>query len=217
MAIIIISGGIGSGKTLLAVKQIVTRDKPAFVNFEVSHPKAQRLKWGDLFLGEGKERTINWEFWKDAQRKGGFDVYLDEIHNLIPSRKSMSSQSILLNQWLSQVRKLLGSTNENNLYIITQRPDSIDIHFRHLAQLWWQPHKQKFPVQEWTTVIDSQTQKLTARMLPLMRVWHEAYRTQDDMLYGINRTVYRPFIANRYYQYYDTHAIVDFGDVEYIP
>lgn len=216
IAIIVICGGIGSGKTLLAVKQLITRDRKAYVNFEVNHSKAQRLKWTDLFTGEGKERKINWEFWKASQLTG-FDLYLDELTNLVPARRSMSSQNVMLMQWLSQIRKILGSTHENNLYLITQRPDSIDIHFRYMAQWWWQPHKQVFPVREWTNVIDTKTKRLTAKELPLMRVWHEAYRTQDDMLYGVNKVVYHPFIANRYYQYYDTHAIVDFGDEEFIP
>lgn len=219
MAIIIIVGGIGSGKTLLAVRHMKERQKPCYANFSVKLPDVTRLRWDHLFTldDKGKPEAINWDFWRQVQLSG-IDVYGDEWHNVQNSRRSMSKQSILMNNLNSQLRKILGSDNHNNFYVITQRPEAIDLHLRYLAQWWWLPRKQAFRHHQVPTqVIDTKTGKLVYKMLPAMRIWHEAYRSQNDLELGINKVVYPPFIANDYYRYYDTHCLVDFGGEEFVP
>lgn len=137
----LIIGGIGSGKTLSVVKEIMDRNQNSFVNFSVKHKKAERLKISHLITEEkeissrGKvtsKKAVNWEFWRQMSKEN-FDIYLDEVHNILHSRMAMHKFNILLSTWLSQIRKMLGSSERNHLYMITQRLNGIDISARHLA------------------------------------------------------------------------------------
>lgn len=219
MAIIFIVGGIGSGKTIIAVRQLVNRKQHSLTNFDVKLPYVERLKWDDLLVmgDKGKAVGVNWDFWKERQLKG-FSIYLDEASALLSARRSMTAQAVHLSSWGTQIRKILGSDNANNLYIITQRPESVDVNFRYLAQWWWRPIKQVFSeCLVSTEVIDTKTGRAVIRQLPMARFAWEGYRSYSDYEMGTNKVVYPPFIGNDYYRYYDTHRIVDFGGEEYIP
>ena len=102
----IIVGGIGMGKTLTAVKEIVDRNQPAFSNFDLYGITHERLKYSHLFDitadDKGKETMkLNFDFWNKQTKKGGFDIYLDEFHNVMSSRRSMSKKNVLMSDWLS--------------------------------------------------------------------------------------------------------------------
>ena len=90
-------GGVGQGKTVTAVKEILHRKETCFSNFNVKCPYMTRLKKEHIISyeeQEGKKKPkmcVNWKFWKDETEKGGFDVYIDEAHNIMNSRRAMSS------------------------------------------------------------------------------------------------------------------------------
>jgi hypothetical protein len=58
--IIIILGGIGSGKTLTAVKEIVDNKQYALTNFKLKNVKNyHRLKIADILIKEDKKYKVN--------------------------------------------------------------------------------------------------------------------------------------------------------------
>jgi len=215
--IIIIVGGIGCGKTLFIMRELIIRRKAAFVNFQVRDiPRIIRMKW-DYILQEdevmndkGKPKrqlNINWDFWKRMQPYG-FDIHWDEIHNAIPSRRGMSKRNMLLNQWLSQIRKIMGDSKLYNLYCITQRPKSIDIHFRYMAHMWLKPQFMEYPnilvpTQVW------ENDRYVLKELPFAEVLVTAYHTEEDLEYGSRPMPWLRFPANPLYRYYDSYGIVE--------
>jgi len=170
--IIVISGGIGSGKSLTAVKHAVEESKhnKVLTNFTLKNIKNYyRLKKDDVLLTttDGKKTTtqVNWEFWENTRN---VDIFLDELHNLINSRRAMSKENIAYSEWIAQIRKIWGEQGDqnhldtlkkmnnnlfhkvvdrfiaksNNIYLITQKVRKIDINFRELCHVYIQCHKQ---------------------------------------------------------------------------
>lgn len=123
--IILISGGIGSGKTLSAVKMCLEDSKHnlVFTNFKLKKIKNyKRLKWDNMLIDtvDKKKSTekkvvtrqeVNWEFWK---KQNACDIYLDEMHNIVDSRQSQNKKSVLFSHWLSQIRKIWGQSGDQN-------------------------------------------------------------------------------------------------------
>lgn len=172
--IIVLSGGVGSGKSISAVRYAMDSDN-VLANFSLKHhPKFTRLKREHIIL-ENKsvpegcrkpvvEKKVNWDFWRQHQNS---DVFLDEIHNIMNSRTAMSKTNILMSEWLSQVRKLWGSSGDinmlkylrkmpnksfnkyfpyilhrsRNLWFVTQRPRKVDINVRDLCHVFIQCSK----------------------------------------------------------------------------
>ena len=226
----LIIGGIGSGKTISAVKSIIDRKIPAFTNFPIDYKFATRLKEEHIVNKEvsnvtktGKETykyNVNWEFWRKEQQNK-FDIYLDEVHNMLSSRRSISSWNVNVSKWLSQIRKLLGSNKHNHLYLITQRLYGIDVTARELAgeiiYLRGIVGKRLVP----TAIV--QGGRLKTKMLPetyiikhyfrgeecldKFEMFKAGHETDDSMSY---------FLANPYYRFYDTYDIVEFGESVYV-
>jgi len=193
--IIILLGGIGSGKSLSAVKEIIDTNQYALTNFNLMGIKNfHRIKFADIIKKEKKGLKVNWEFWEDVRRKHkNYSIYLDEIHNIIHSRRAMSKTNILMSKWVSQIRKILSDSPNNHLYLISQTMRKIDVDFRDLAQIiiWCKKiirRNRVFIKQYWFNGFDS-------------FVMERKYLT-------------RGFLGNRYFKYYKTGEMVTFTDAE---
>lgn len=195
--IIALIGGVGSGKTLTAVKLIKESKIKAMVNFNAKLLNAVRIKESDIIIkGEKKDDwRVNWEYWdRLREKRKDFSVYLDEVHNLIHSRNSMSKRNILMSKWVSQIRKILSDSETCHLYIISQTLRKIDIDFKELVHLYITCQKFKHGPQIWIK----------------NRYYDEAYLYDP---YAKPKAV-MSFLGNPYFQYYDTNEMVKFGDDE---
>jgi len=219
----IIVGGIGSGKTLSVVKDVLMRKQPIFTNFQLFNIEHTRLRYQHLFVMDDEDKRIlglNYDFWKS--QKGGFDIILDEFHNLMASRRSMSKRNIYLSDWLSQIRKILGESERNNLYLLTQKLRRIDINSRDLAHEVVLCRKQVYAdVIIDTMVYNRDEDCYVTRKLPLTLIYKYYFAGCDEMnnfeLFG-KASYYKisRFVANIYYKFYDSYAMVDFGSDEYL-
>lgn len=128
----------GSGKTLSMVNKIVNSPDKWYHNINgLKWTNAERLKWDMILLESGDKKTReikpNWDFWQEQKKKGPVNICLDEIGNIYGSRTSMSKRNIVINAWMSQIRKLTSSTGNHHLYLILQRLKSLDVFARNLA------------------------------------------------------------------------------------
>ncbi len=198
-------GGIGSGKTLSIVKEIVDRKNYPITNFDLKKIKFHRLSFDDLIttdeiLEEGQKKPkiikkVNWAFWEGIRKKHKyFSVYLDEAHNIINARASMSKSNILLSKWVSQIRKVLSDDPVNHLYIITQKPRKIDINFRDLTQI----------------VINCSCIEFKKGKIYIVQDFYDGF----DAYYEGRKKARTWFKANPYFKYYDTKEMVTFSDAD---
>jgi hypothetical protein len=219
--IIIITGGIGSGKTLTAVKEILSRKNEVFTNFKLKNIKYTRLKQNHLFHKKKGKHKLNFDFWRSQTKKRNFDIYLDEFHNLMGSRRSMSKKNVLLSDWLSQIRKILGESEKNNLYLITQKLRRIDVNSRDLAHMAIKCEKQLIEEVPIPTEVINNKGKIETKQLPLCLIYLHYFEDSDALNayenYGVNTCQYTiRFIANWFYKYYDSYELIDFGSEEYL-
>ena len=155
--LIIILGDRGGGKTLAAVRRMVLRQRKckalAYTNFPVKKIKHVMLD-EHSFIKEvpqekGKDKLeVNWDYWREIiekHKKSGqpFDIYIDEAHNVVSSRNSMSKKSQLYSDWIAQLRKILGENAGNTCCIISQTLKKIDVNFRDLADYVMKCNKYK--------------------------------------------------------------------------
>lgn len=219
--IIIVIGGIGSGKSVSIIKELVDRKEKSFVNFscfKLKHTK--RLKRGMLFTkNEQKKDIVNFDFWKNEINSGGFDIYLDEFHNVMNSRRSMSKQNVLMSNWLSQIRKIMGNSEKHNLYVISQKPRRIDVNSRELAHIVIYCRKLIHPFSIPTIVRENG--RIRKRNLPVVEIFKYYFRSLEELDHWkmtgkkcMIKTTH--FIANSYYKYYDSYELIDFGNEEYL-
>lgn len=197
--IYIFLGGIGSGKSLSMIRSIVDRkDNFALTNFRLKKIKNyHRIKFSDIIipaLEKGDKPRVNWEFWDAIRKKHkNFSIYIDEIHNVIHARRSMSKENILMSKWVSQIRKILQDKPNNNLYIISQTMSKIDKDFRDLAHL----------------IIKCRAIKLEKEVI----IIQDVYTSYEHYEYGVKSfTSY--FRGKKYFDYYDSLDMVTFGDSE---
>ncbi len=138
--ILVITGNIGSGKSLSIARMIKNRKQFVFTNFRLKGIKNyQRLKFNDIIIQAEKIKDwrVNWDFWDKARNKHkSFSIYLDEVHNVISSRESSSKKNILMSRWLAQIRKLTNDSQTNNLILISQTYRKLDVDFRDLTQIY---------------------------------------------------------------------------------
>lgn len=218
--IIIVSGGIGMGKTLSVVKEIIERNQNTFTNFNLFDVPFTRLRYDHLFKEDNKKLKLNFKFWKDQVKKGGFDIYLDEFHNVMGSRRSMSKQNVLLSNWLSQIRKILGSSERNHLYLLTQKLRRIDINSRDLSQLSIKCDKQLLKNVLIPTEI-TQKGKTIIKKLPMTIIYKSYFKDADTLdayeKFGVGKKIMTTrFIGNWYYKYFDSYELIDFGSEDYV-
>lgn len=201
-------GGVGSGKTLSVVKNIVDDNySMAFTNFKLKKIKHyHRIKIDDIITAEQvnigtekkpkfrKETAINWDYWNKVRKEHKyFSIYLDEVHNIVHSRSSMSRRNVMMSKWISQIRKVLQDSNFNHIYLISQKINRIDVAFRELAHLFIECRK----IEVKGKVIVLQTHYASL----------EEYRFNMPLF-----TTY--FVGNPYFKYYDSLELIDFGDQE---
>jgi len=203
--IIIIVGGIGSGKSLTMVKELVSNSKEthAFTNFSTKKIKnVERIRM-DMILNyemdkKGQQRpvSINYDYWKTLRKENKrFSIYLDEVHNILNSRASMSKNNQLITTWLAQIRKVFGDSEKDHLYLITQKIMRIDVALRDLAHIIIECNK--FIKNKKVYIIQDYYNSL------------EAYFSNHKM--GS-----KAFLGNKYFGYYDSYELIDFGNSVYL-
>ena len=200
--IILYLGGIGSGKSLSAVRQIQLNKQFCYTNFKLKNTKNyKRLEHTDILnfevdekKGTQKPSSVNWNFWDKARKEHkSFSIYIDEIHNLIHARQSMSRRNILMSKWVSQIRKITSDSMTNNLYLISQTIRKVDVDFRELAHL----------------IITCDKVGIEGEYY----IINKYYEGLEDYEMRIKAgTSY--FKAKDYYRYYNTNEMVEFGDSE---
>jgi len=233
--IIGILGGIGSGKSVSATRNIVRRNCPVFVNYNVNHPKVTRLKKEHIILDDvighkqnGTEiikKKLNWDFWNEHKHEG-YDICLDEVHNLVHSRMAMTKNNVLLTQWISQIRKILGENENHHIWLISQRIERIDVAFRDLMMKIIHCEKIQLPTKIPTKV--RRKGKILTKMVQITFIvqyeftgidcvkmyqfWLENRRLAKRMRLYKKRL----FLANPYFRHYDSYEIINFGEDAYL-
>lgn len=144
-------GNMGSGKTACMVREIVLNDddKTTFSNIILKGKKKKVVQINrDMIFKkrvikvkkDGEEVTklaLNDTFWKNTRTAYpcGINVVLDEAHTLIDSRRAMSSENVIMNDFMSLLRRILGDSGEGygELVLITQLGRRLDVNARELA------------------------------------------------------------------------------------
>lgn len=201
--IVVFLGGIGSGKTLSAIREIRKRKQFVFTNFNIKQIKDyHRIKFTDVIIpGEKKsDYDVNWKFWEKQRSKHDyFSIYLDEVHNIIDARASNTVINRLMSKWVSQIRKITSDTTQNNLFLISQKIRRIDVNFRELAHVFVECRK---------------VQTFDKNDKPVKTFIVQDYFNGIDNYEKDRRACRLAFRAEPYYKYYDTTEMVKFSDVE---
>ena len=222
--ILTMSGGVGSGKTISAVRQAIVEaeNNQVITNFTIKGLKNHyRLKQGDIIVnhaeeGKKKDLEVNWDFWNEHKN---CDIFLDEVHNMMNSRNSMSAENKKYSEWIAQIRKVWGASGDqnyldalnrmnsnmfhkyhqeiyarsNNIYFITQKPRKIDVNIKDLVHVHIQCSK---------------------KMIKGRCVIFQAHFLGNDNESGIEMMEYgaKPkmtyFLADPYFNKYDSYEII---------
>ena len=146
-------GKMGSGKTACMVREMVlnTDEKTTFSNIILkSKGKKKNVVQinRDMIFKEVvvKERPkspnitklmLNAEYWRGTKDKfqDGINVVIDEAHTLMDSRRAMSNTSVIMNDFMALLRRILGDSGEGygELVLITQLGRRLDVNARELA------------------------------------------------------------------------------------
>lgn len=176
----------GSGKSLLLVKkayEYYKAGKTIYSNIDLSFPYKQ-LDYNDI---------INYKLENAV-------VILDEIHQLLPSRRSLSKINVkICDGFLSMVRK-----KRLIIYGSTQTQRKVDVRFReeadyiHLCEKWAYINKR------WLQISESEDLDIK---IPIM-----VASTILQTFSGI--TVHDSFVGNNYYNLYDTTQIIEVKNIK---
>lgn len=203
--IIAIVGGIGSGKTLTAVRWVIRNNLFAYTNIVLkNYPYWSRLKYSDIIKYEKNEKTgilkavgVNWDYWnKKVLESKNFSVVIDELHNIAHSRQFMSAENRFIGQWVSQIRKILYDKKYNDLVIISQSPFKIDIDIRELCHI----------------IISCETRNLRRGRLLVINKWFNGIEAFSANVHYMKTW----FIGNQYFKFYDTLQIVQLEPTGYL-
>ncbi len=170
------------------------------------------------------KKRLNWDFWNDLiDKREDWDIALDEVHNLVHSRMSMTKNNVLLSVWISQIRKILGNSKKNHIYLVTQKLDRLDVAFRDLTHTIVYCEKIEHKTTIATITRDGGRKQI--RQLPKTFIiqyyfigeqavarYRQFTMTRDKSLYD-KRTF---FIGNPYFQFYDSFSLVRFGERVYL-
>lgn len=141
---------MGSGKSAACVREILTdttgmtyfsniRTHPSVKNNILIKPEMIINKTpilnikGNPVMKNGNPAmrySVNREFWQAASKKyNGLNVIIDEAHSVLNARKSMSSPTQAVLDWISLLRRVLGSTQAGygRLYLVTQIERRLDV------------------------------------------------------------------------------------------
>lgn len=147
----IILGNVGSGKTAFQVREMYhnPQRRTTYSNIKTPLPNVVQINPNMIITNEivdhkknrktGEtepvyKQSLNIDFWKNI--KEPINVTLDEAHSILNSRRSMSKTNIIITDWLSLIRRILGETQSGygTLTFITQLPKRIDIIARDMAR-----------------------------------------------------------------------------------
>jgi len=176
----LIIGRQGSGKTLFLVKKAYEYYKAGYTiysNVHLNFPY-QKLKYKDII---------------DCKLNNGM-VILDEIHLLLPARRSMRTiNQQICDSFLSMVRK-------KNLivYGTTQTERKVDIRFREEKDFFYVCNKYAYVNKQWVEIMHNQN---LSKSVPIM-----IKLTATEMFSGNSIDV--SFIGNEYFKFYDTTQII---------
>lgn len=145
----LIIGNVGSGKTAMAVRDIVLSRLPIHSNIETTHiPHNTLIQKEHIFKKElvrvkktGEEvfkTVLNEEYWKELKtKKPAISVYIDEAHTLLNPRRSMSETNKVMGDFLALLRRIVGSTESGygELVLITQLERRLDVIAKEMATL----------------------------------------------------------------------------------
>lgn len=138
-------GNVGSGKTASAVREMA-KDNSCMKYYSNIHTKLKNQIdiTADMIINKelvnvqknGKENfklSLNKEYWKSL--RGARSIIIDEVHNLMDSRRSSSSINQVSTDFLAMARRVLGedSRNQGDLTLIDQLHINIDIRAREMA------------------------------------------------------------------------------------
>jgi len=143
-------GKMGSGKTACMVREMILNHdgKTTFSNIMIKKKCNNVITINrDMIItkeviGQKKDGTdiinekFNAEFWKHTRNKyNGINVVIDEAHTLIDSRRAMSKQNVIMNDFMALLRRILGDSGDGygELILITQLGRRLDIIARELA------------------------------------------------------------------------------------
>jgi hypothetical protein len=146
--IIISLGNVGSGKSLNHVREMSKNPNLHYYSNIKSRLKNQHhinakniirqdlvktVKKRDGSKEDVHKLSLNIDFWKKARKPAS--VVLDECHQLLNPRKSMSKINILMGDWIAMLRRVLGetSTGRGDLILITHLPKRVDVICREMA------------------------------------------------------------------------------------
>lgn len=145
MTIRIMVGNVGSGKTASMVKEMLDNSRlHYYTNIKTDLKNCTLINSSMICKKEllgttksGKENyrfTLNLDYWK--RLKGSVNVVLDEAHEIINARRSMSKPTQVILSWLALLRRVLGGNSRNygDLILITQVPERLDVIAREMSR-----------------------------------------------------------------------------------
>lgn len=143
-------GNPGSGKTVCTVKDMYLNKSyrktysniltnklknciPINANMIIKKEVIGQKKKRDGSTEDVIEYKLNKEYWEKI--KEPIDVVIDEAHTILNARRSMSKVNQIITDWLSLIRRVLGSSDSGygTLTLISQLPNRIDIIAREMA------------------------------------------------------------------------------------
>jgi hypothetical protein len=148
--ICLILGLVGSGKSAVCVREMLTdkTNRTYFSNI-ITHKSIKNniiikpemiMKKTMIMKPDGKpamkngvpvyQYSVNKEFWQDAAKKyHGLNIIIDEAHSVLNSRNSASKTTRVVLDWISLLRRVLGSTESGygKLYLVTQIERRLDV------------------------------------------------------------------------------------------
>lgn len=145
-------GKMGSGKTACMVREMVLNndEKTTFSNIILKKVKKKTVVqinrdmiFKEVIVKERpkseplKKMVLNADYWRatTVEHPEGINVVIDEAHTLMDSRRSMSNTSIIMNDFMALLRRILGDSGEGygELVLITQLGRRLDVNARELA------------------------------------------------------------------------------------
>jgi len=196
-------GAFGSGKTISMVRDAVTSNGFCYTNFDLlRYKKWKRIYLKDILKYDDKGKIIgsNWEFWEEVRLKHqkkneSYNIYLDEIHNVLFARAHATQLSKRLLYWVFQCRKVLNDDCRNNLIISSQDWGQVDIALRRLMQVIIECRRIK--LRNGTEIVK-----------------HYFYNGCMNYERGIRCGKPKGFVSNPFFKDYDYKALVKFGEDE---
>ena len=143
-------GNIGSGKTASAVRDLLHNRTGRLVYSNIvtkSLPNNKVIKpsmiYEKVLVKEVKKRDGTFEPVYDYKLNDGYwrsikepiSVVIDEAHQIMNSRRSMTKKNIIITDWIALLRRVLGGADKGygELVLITQLPRRLDTIARDMA------------------------------------------------------------------------------------